>query len=301
MPMINMLSWRLHRWSGIGIVLFVGLHMLASLSTQVFGSTLLADTINSIYMSVYFQIVVVFIVYFHALHGLRVILLDFWPKFLEYQKEITIDDVTAEMAKTYNVLPSKDKKAQSWKGSVFTKSEWVYVGDQPSRQKSAHARPVGLWALKERGYCPSPFQKRASVRARPRKRQRRSGRPPLPQYRRAGSSTDLTRTRGSNGCSGSGISREGDEGMDPYLAFPDHPADEVEGGLLVITGLKGESHDEVNDGCKAVIPAMGTAAASSNDRLDGFIANAFSGAHAYSAKAPVPPPLCSPEFFKFKQ
>jgi succinate dehydrogenase / fumarate reductase cytochrome b subunit len=86
---INMLSWRLHRWSGIGIVVFVGLHMLASLWTQVFGSSLLADTLNSIYMSVYFQILVVFIVYFHALHGLRVILLDFWPKFLEYQKEIT--------------------------------------------------------------------------------------------------------------------------------------------------------------------------------------------------------------------
>jgi succinate dehydrogenase / fumarate reductase cytochrome b subunit len=84
-----MLSWRLHRWSGIGIVVFVGLHMLASLWTQVFGSSLLADTLNSIYMSVYFQILVVFIVYFHALHGLRVILLDFWPKVLEYQKEVT--------------------------------------------------------------------------------------------------------------------------------------------------------------------------------------------------------------------
>ncbi len=86
---INMLSWRIHRWSGIGIALFVGLHMLASLSTQVYGSNPIADTINSIYMSVWFQIVVVFIVYFHVLHGLRVILLDFWPKFLEYQKEIT--------------------------------------------------------------------------------------------------------------------------------------------------------------------------------------------------------------------
>jgi succinate dehydrogenase / fumarate reductase, cytochrome b subunit len=86
---INQLSWRINRWSGIGIALFVSLHMLASLSTQVFGSNPVADTINTIYMSVWFQIVVVFIVYFHALHGIRVILLDFWPKFLEYQKEIT--------------------------------------------------------------------------------------------------------------------------------------------------------------------------------------------------------------------
>jgi succinate dehydrogenase/fumarate reductase cytochrome b subunit len=45
--------------------------------------------INTVYESVYFQIVVVGLVYYHALHGLRVILLDFWPRFLEYQREIT--------------------------------------------------------------------------------------------------------------------------------------------------------------------------------------------------------------------
>lgn len=61
---------------------------------------------------------------------------------------ITIDDVTEDMGKKYNVLPLKDGKRHSWKGSVFTKSEWVYVGDMPSRQQSAHARPVGVWALK---------------------------------------------------------------------------------------------------------------------------------------------------------
>lgn len=61
---------------------------------------------------------------------------------------ITIDEVTAKMSETYNVLPSSSKKRQAWKGSVFTKSEWVYIGDRPSIQKSAHGRPVGLWALK---------------------------------------------------------------------------------------------------------------------------------------------------------
>jgi hypothetical protein len=61
---------------------------------------------------------------------------------------ITVDDVTAKMSETYNVLPAKDKKRQSWKGSIFTRSEWRYIGDQPSQQKSAHSRPVGVWALK---------------------------------------------------------------------------------------------------------------------------------------------------------
>ncbi len=86
---LPMLSWRLHRWSGIGIIVFVGLHLLASLTTQAFGSTPIANGINTIYESVYFQLLVVYIVYFHALNGLRVILLDLFPRFLEYQREIT--------------------------------------------------------------------------------------------------------------------------------------------------------------------------------------------------------------------
>jgi len=84
---LPMLSWRLHRWTGIGIVVFVGLHMIASL----FGSqgSDWGIAINTVYESVYFQLLVVGLVYYHALHGLRVIILDFWPRFLEYQREIT--------------------------------------------------------------------------------------------------------------------------------------------------------------------------------------------------------------------
>lgn len=61
---------------------------------------------------------------------------------------ITIDDITAEMGKRYNVMPVTGKRKHQWKGSVFNKTEWVCIGEQPSQQKSAHARPVGLWALK---------------------------------------------------------------------------------------------------------------------------------------------------------
>ena len=69
-------------------------------------------------------------------------------KTLAVNGPITIDDVTEEMAKTRNVLPKKGQRKHQWKGSVFTKSEWRLIGERPSRQVSAHSRPVGLWALK---------------------------------------------------------------------------------------------------------------------------------------------------------
>ena len=81
-----MLVWVLHRISGIGIALFVGLHILASFSNQLFGWDL-ADSINTIYMSPYFQIVVIFCALFHAINGLRITILDLWPKLIEHQRE----------------------------------------------------------------------------------------------------------------------------------------------------------------------------------------------------------------------
>ena len=81
-----MLVWVLHRISGIGIALFVGLHILASFSNQLFGWDL-ADSINTIYMSPYFQIMVFFCALFHAINGLRITILDLWPKLIEHQRE----------------------------------------------------------------------------------------------------------------------------------------------------------------------------------------------------------------------
>jgi succinate dehydrogenase / fumarate reductase, cytochrome b subunit len=81
-----MLVWALHRLSGIGIALFVGLHILASFSSQLFGWNL-AKSLNVIYESPYFQIIVFFCVMFHAINGLRITILDLWPKLIEYQRE----------------------------------------------------------------------------------------------------------------------------------------------------------------------------------------------------------------------
>ena len=83
-----MLSSILHRITGLSIVLFVGTHVIASFAMQQFGSDW-ATSINIIYESDYFQFVMIFVVFYHMLNGLRMIILDLWPKLLEFQREAT--------------------------------------------------------------------------------------------------------------------------------------------------------------------------------------------------------------------
>ena len=83
-----MLAWILHRLGGLAMVIFVGMHVLASFSMQQFGSDL-GTAINIVYESIYFQVVLYFFVLFHIINGARVVLLDFWPRFLQYQRELT--------------------------------------------------------------------------------------------------------------------------------------------------------------------------------------------------------------------
>jgi succinate dehydrogenase / fumarate reductase cytochrome b subunit len=81
-----MLSFLLHRITAIGIILFVGTHVAASFSMQETLGTW-GTSINIIYESWWFQIFVVFCVLFHTLNGLRIVILDFWPKLLKFQRE----------------------------------------------------------------------------------------------------------------------------------------------------------------------------------------------------------------------
>ena len=83
-----MWAWILHRISGIGMVVFIGLHVVASFFTQQAGSDW-AISINIIYESPIFQLFIVFVVLYHGLNGIRIIVLDLWPKMLEYQREVT--------------------------------------------------------------------------------------------------------------------------------------------------------------------------------------------------------------------
>lgn len=81
-----MWAWILHRTSGLAMVLFVGLHIIAGFLTQQFGSNA-GIVINTIYENWIFQLVIFFLVIFHALNGLRVTILDLWTPLLEYQRE----------------------------------------------------------------------------------------------------------------------------------------------------------------------------------------------------------------------
>ena len=83
-----MLAWALHRISGLGIVIFVALHVIASFATQQMGSDL-GISINIIYESIYFQLFIVFCAIFHGVNGFRIIVLDIWPRLIRYQKEST--------------------------------------------------------------------------------------------------------------------------------------------------------------------------------------------------------------------
>ena len=83
-----MLAWILHRISGLGIIIFVAIHVIASFLTQQLGSDL-GISLNIIYESLYFQLFIVFCAIFHGVNGFRIILLDIWPRLIRYQKEST--------------------------------------------------------------------------------------------------------------------------------------------------------------------------------------------------------------------
>lgn len=78
------LTFILHRISGLGMAIFISVHVLASFVGGPAGRAL-----NDLYESWPFQMFIFFCVLFHAINGLRITILDLWPKLLEYQREAT--------------------------------------------------------------------------------------------------------------------------------------------------------------------------------------------------------------------
>lgn len=77
-----MLAFILHRIGGVSMVAFVALHMTASFVGGDFGRF-----VNSVYQHWLFQAYIYFCALFHAINGLRIVIMDLWPKLLEYQRE----------------------------------------------------------------------------------------------------------------------------------------------------------------------------------------------------------------------
>lgn len=86
-----MLAWLLHRISAIGIVAFVSMHIWAAffLYSVDSGSTtgVVSQWVTDIYESLPMQIFVLFAVLFHAINGLRIVILDMWPGLHPYHRE----------------------------------------------------------------------------------------------------------------------------------------------------------------------------------------------------------------------
>lgn len=77
-----MLTYILHRIGGLGMAIFITVHILASFVGGKSGVFL-----NTIYENWIFQIFIFFCVLFHAINGLRITILDLWPRLLVYERE----------------------------------------------------------------------------------------------------------------------------------------------------------------------------------------------------------------------
>jgi succinate dehydrogenase / fumarate reductase, cytochrome b subunit len=77
-----MLTFVLHRIGGLGMAVFITVHILSS-----FLGGDLGQFLNSVYENWAFQIVVFFCVLFHAINGLRITILDLWPSLLPHLRE----------------------------------------------------------------------------------------------------------------------------------------------------------------------------------------------------------------------
>src|SRR5512146_74322 len=77
-----MLTYILHRIGGLGMAIFITVHILSSFLGGKTGVYL-----NTIYENWIFQLFIFFCVLFHAINGLRITILDLWPKLIVYQRE----------------------------------------------------------------------------------------------------------------------------------------------------------------------------------------------------------------------
>lgn len=95
----GMWVFMLHRITGIGILAFLLLH-IADVAAVGWGRDAY-NTIHSLYESFGFRLVEVALLgtlLFHALNGLRIIIIDMWERGADYQKELTAAVVVAFLA-----------------------------------------------------------------------------------------------------------------------------------------------------------------------------------------------------------
>lgn len=84
------LTFILHRIGGAGMAVFLAMHLTASfLTSRDFGfGSRIGDLWNDIFINPLFQLFIFFCIFFHAINGLRITILDLFPKLITYFREI---------------------------------------------------------------------------------------------------------------------------------------------------------------------------------------------------------------------
>lgn len=84
-----MWTWLLHRATGLGVLLFLIIHVLET--AAIIYSPEFYDHALEIYKSPFFrfaELLIFFSVLFHATNGLRIVIQDFWPAVMKHQRRM---------------------------------------------------------------------------------------------------------------------------------------------------------------------------------------------------------------------
>ncbi len=83
----GMWSWLLHRITGLGVLLFLLVHIV-DISLLGFGPKVYNDGISLFALGIvrFISLALIAAVLYHAFNGVRIILIDFWPKGARYQR-----------------------------------------------------------------------------------------------------------------------------------------------------------------------------------------------------------------------
>ncbi|MGH9173036.1 MAG: succinate dehydrogenase, cytochrome b556 subunit [Vicinamibacterales bacterium] len=85
----GMISWALHRLTGLGVLLFLLIH-IADIYVIGYGPEEF-DSLLFIYHNTFFRLMEVMLVgalYYHALNGIRIIMIDFWDGAVLIQRKL---------------------------------------------------------------------------------------------------------------------------------------------------------------------------------------------------------------------
>lgn len=94
----GMWTWLLHRATGLGILLFLIIHVVDTALVIYWPG--LYDHALGIYQHPVFRVaelLIFFAVLFHALNGLRIIVQDFWPAVMRHQRTLGVAAVAASL------------------------------------------------------------------------------------------------------------------------------------------------------------------------------------------------------------